>query len=246
MSRLPRNALAMILLVAAVFVTITAQADEIKRVLAFGDSLTWGARPVKHGKLKRLPVSERWPGAMQAALGKDYVVTEEGLNGRTVDVPDRKPQPANGESLDGSAALPGILARGEPFDIVVIMLGSNDVNPQYERTPARIAEGMDKLVRMVKDMHGGVTTFDTSPKVLIVAPPPLAVPSVGNDAVVAAVDKSRELAKAYAAVAAKERVEFFDAGSVIQTDGVDGVHLSAGSQQALGRAIAEKVRAMSK
>ena len=151
MSRLPRNALAMMLFVAAVFVTMAARADrKLKRVLAFGDSLTWGAKPVKHGKLKRLPVSERWPGAMQAALGKDYAVTEEGLNGRTVDVPDGKPQPANGASLDGSAALPGILARGEPFDIVVIMLGSNDVNPQYDRTPARIAEGMDKLVRMVK------------------------------------------------------------------------------------------------
>ena len=53
MSRLPRNALAMMLFVAAVFVTMTAHADEFKRVLAFGDSLTWGAQPAKHGKLKR-------------------------------------------------------------------------------------------------------------------------------------------------------------------------------------------------
>jgi lysophospholipase L1-like esterase len=226
----------MILLVATVGVTATAHADELKRVLAFGDSLTWGAQPTKQGKLKRLPAAERWPIAMQTALGKGYFVTEEGLNGRTIDIPNA---PAQQPSLDGSEALPGILARGQPFDVVVIMLGSNDVNPQYDRTPARIAEGMGKLVRMVRDMHGGISTLGESPKVLVVAPPPLAENPWST-----ADDKSRELASAYAAIAKEQHVEFFDAGTVIQTDGVDGVHLSGATQQKLGRALAEKVRAM--
>ena len=55
-------------------------------------------------------------------------------------------------------------------------------------------------------------------------------------------EKSRQLSKDYAAVAQAAGAEFLDAGSVIRTDGVDGLHLSAAAEQALGRAVAEKVK----
>jgi lysophospholipase L1-like esterase len=257
-----RTAIATVLVIAALAVTAAARADEPKRILAFGDALTWGRKPATHGAPARLPTSARWPAAMQAALGRDYVVIDDGLNGRTTDLPDRSNPPANlststsanpsanspaqSAALDGSAALPGVLARAQPLDVVVIMLGGSELTAQGGRTPARIAEGMDKLVQIVKDMHGGISTLDPSPKVLVVAPPPVAVDAAADPARADTAGKWAQLAKAYAAVAQKQHVEFLDAAMVVRIDGVDGAHLTAASQQKLGRAIAEKVRAMTK
>lgn len=216
--------------------------------MAFGDSITWGWKPVAQGvPSDRFPASVRWPGAMQAALGDGYVVVEEGLNARTTDVADPTLAQITGAGLDGSAYLPAALASQEPLDVVVIMLGTNDLKAQFNRTPERIAEGADKLVQIVKNIHGGVGTTYQSPQVLLVAPPALGSNmAFFKEPFAGGLAKSQQLAKNYAMVAQKEGVSFFDAGSVIKTDGVDGLHLSGDAEQALGKGIAEKVREMTK
>jgi lysophospholipase L1-like esterase len=231
-----------------VLLPIAAHAADAKRVLAYGDSITWGWRPVEAGvPSDRYPLAQRWPGALQAALGSGYQVVEEGLNARTTDVADPTLPQITGAGLDGSAYLPAALASQEPLDLVVIMLGTNDLKAQFGRTPERIAEGADKLVQIVKAIKGGVGTTYASPKVLLVSPPPLGTRMVFfKDAFAGGLEKSEQLAKAYAEVAGREGVGFLDAGSVIKTDGVDGLHLTAESEQALGRAIAEKVEAMTR
>src|SRR6266496_2845536 len=52
----------------------------MRTVLCYGDSNTWGFDPVRQ---HRYPREVRWPGRLQAALGADWHVVEEGLNGRT-------------------------------------------------------------------------------------------------------------------------------------------------------------------
>ena len=65
-----------------------------------------------------------------------------------------------------------------------------------------------------------------------------------KDAFAGGREKSEQLAKDYAAAAQMEGVGFLDAGSVIRMDGVDGLHLSAAAEQALGKAVADKVEEM--
>lgn len=236
------------LLAGTVALATSAGAAEPKRVMAFGDSITWGWKPVVEGvPSDRFDAAVRWPGAMLAALGQGYEVVEEGLNARTTDVADPTLPLITGAGLDGSAYLPAALASHEPLDVVVIMLGTNDLKAQFNRTPERIAEGADKLVQIVKNIHGGVGTTYQSPKVLLVAPAPLG-DSMGffKEPFAGGLAKSQQLGRTYAAVAAKEGVSFLDAGSVIKTDGVDGLHLSGDAEQALGKAIAAKVREMTK
>ena len=225
-----------------------AQSPEPKRVIAFGDSITWGWKPVAQGvPSDRYAAAARWPGAMQSALGGGYVVVEEGLNARTTDVADPTLTKITGAGVNGAAYLPAALASQEPLDLVVIMLGTNDLKAMFHRSPARIAAGADRLVRIAKAIHGGVGTTYQSPKILLVSPPVL-----GSDMVffkpyfAGGLAKSRQLAADYEAVARKEGVEFLDAGSVVKTDGVDGLHLSAQAEQALGTAIAGKVREMTR
>ena len=55
-------------------------------------------------------------------------------------------------------------------------------------------------------------------------------------------EKSRQLPELYEAVAKMGGAKFLDAGSVVSTDGVDGLHLTAESQKKLGAAVAAKVK----
>jgi lysophospholipase L1-like esterase len=55
-------------------------------------------------------------------------------------------------------------------------------------------------------------------------------------------EKSRQLPELYKAAAKMGGAEFLDAGSVLSTDDVDGLHLTAESQKKLGAAVAVKVK----
>jgi len=75
--------------------------------------------------------------------------------------------------LDGSAYLQACLASHLPVDLVVIMLGSNDLKRVFNRTPLRIAIGAARLIDLVNTLNGGVGTSYKNPKVLLICPPAL-------------------------------------------------------------------------
>ena len=91
------------------------------RIVAYGDSITYGWVPNPNPPSSRYDFDDRWPGALQKALGSDYQVIEEGLDGRTTDAPDPRAT-ISGAQPDGSAYLQACLASHLPVDLVVIML----------------------------------------------------------------------------------------------------------------------------
>ncbi len=219
------------------------------RIVAYGDSITYGWVPNPNPPSTRYDFDDRWPGALQQALGSNYQVIEEGLDGRTTDAPDPGAT-IFGAQLDGSAYLQACLASHLPVDLVVIMLGTNDLKPVFNRTPLRIAIGAAHLIDLVNTLNGGVGTSYKNPKVLLICPPPLN-PSIEGGPIFGpmfkgGLEKSKQLPDLYEAVAKMGGAGFLNAGSVISTDGIDGLHLTAESERKLGTAIAEKVKEMLK
>lgn len=209
-------------------------------MLCFGDSLTWGFVPKSPPQpSERYPRQVRWTGVLAHRLGDGYRVVEEGLSGRTTNVSD-----ATDPRLDGSAYLPAALASHLPLDLVILLLGTNDTKAAARRTPTDIGAGMAVLVQQVLGCAGGVGTSYPAPQVLVLAPPPLqAIPDPWYAMVYAGgQEKSAELARTYAALADYLHVGCYDAGSVITTDGVDGVHLTEQNNRDLGVALAAEVR----
>lgn len=213
-----------------------------KRILCFGDSLTWGWIPVTEGvPTERFPRDVRWTGVLADHLGDGYDVIEEGLSARTTNADD-----PTDPRLNGSAYLPACLASHLPLDLVILMLGTNDTKVNLGRTPFDIGTGMGVLATQVLTSAGGVGTVYPAPQVLIVAPPPLAeMPHPWFEMVFeGGRAKTGELARVYSALASFMKVPFFDAGSVITTDGVDGIHFTEANNRDLGVALAEQVRAL--
>jgi lysophospholipase L1-like esterase len=114
---------------------------KIRRIVAYGDSLTYGWIPNPNPPSERYGPDGRWPGVLQKELGSNFQVIEEGLDGRTTDAPDPG-SPISGAQLDGSAYIQACLASHLPVDLVVIMLGSNDLKPVFNRTPLRYARNL--------------------------------------------------------------------------------------------------------
>lgn len=210
----------------------------MKTILCYGDSITWGSDAETGG---RHDFADRWPNVLQAALGPDIQIIAEGLRGRTT---------AFDEHLadcdrNGARILPTVLYTHAPIDLVVILLGSNDMKPAIAGTALAAMQGMRRLVELVKfnAMRDGQSE---PPAVLIVAPPPLCETANTEYSAMFAggVEQSRMLASFYADLADEWGCGFFDAGSVAQTTPVDGVHLDAENTRAIGRGLEPIVRMM--
>lgn len=209
----------------------------MKTVLCYGDSLTWGydaAGPGRHA------FEDRWPSVLQAELGEGVHVIAEGLNGRTTAFDDH----LGGTDRNGARTLPTILGTHAPLDIVVIMLGANDMKPWIHGNPLAAKQGMARLVSIVRGYDHGMDY--PVPNILLVSPP--AVSRTDNaefkDMFAGGDKASQQLAPLYAALADEAGCGFFDAGSVALTTPLDGVHLDAENTRKIGLALAPVVRVM--
>jgi len=167
-------------------------------------------------------------------------IVEEGLRGRTTILDDPFEDGRNGLTY-----LVPCLATHDPIDVVVLMLGTNDTKDVFPFDAAGIAAGVDRLARVVQRSLRG--PGETSPALLIVAPAPVTlagpVQRIWGFGEVA-VERSRALAGFYRAAAENLGCAFLDAATVATVSPADGVHLDARAHEALGKAIAEKVRGL--
>jgi lysophospholipase L1-like esterase len=201
-------------------------------ILAFGDSNTWGFDPASG---TRFAAGVRWTGVMAAALGPEHRVIEEGLNGRTTVFLD--PIEPDRRGLD---YLPPCLRSHAPLDLLIIALGCNDMKARFNVSASEIASGAERLVMLAQGEPVGPK--GRPPRVLLVAPPPIARLSGFADTFRGAEPKSRDLAQRYAEVAERRGIGFVDSGQFIHCSDLDGIHYEADQHAVLGRAMAEAVR----
>ena len=202
------------------------------QILVYSDSLTWGIIPETR---RRLAFRDRWPGVMEEALrraGASARVIEDCLNGRRTAFEDPvKP------GRNGLVGLEQRIEVNSPLELVILMLGTNDFQTAHAHDAADSARGMTALVEAVRraPLEPGMPI----PKVLIVAPPRIQNPKGSIAAKFeGATAKSVGLADAYDQVARQHGCAFLDAGRLITTSVVDGVHLDADQHETLGRALA--------
>jgi lysophospholipase L1-like esterase len=201
----------------------------MKSILAFGDSLTWGFQA---GTWTRHAFEDRWPNVLAAGLAGKARVVEEGLNGRKTAYDDH----TDSAELNGARALPMLLKSHQPLDLVIIMLGTNDLKfaGRCRAFDARL--GMGRLIEIAQRFP---YLTDKAPEILIMSPPAL-VPTKDdffNELWGHAMAESKLLAPHYAALAKEMSVHVFDAGSVARSDPVDGGHLDAANTRAIGSAL---------
>jgi len=201
-------------------------------ILVYSDSLSWGIIPDTR---RRLPFEQRWPGVMEIALcssGTKVRVIEDCLNGRrTVWEDPFKP---------GRNGLVGLAQRIEihsPLALVILMLGTNDFQSMHGHNAWHSAQGILTLISAIRTAP--VEPGMPVPPILVVAPPPIQSPKGTMAAKFEGAEgKCLGLAAACRKVCEEAGCHFFDAGSVITTSKVDGVHLDKEQHLVLGNELA--------
>ena len=212
-----------------------------KHIVCFGDSNTHGycadPRDCADGGI-RFNESERWTRRLQAALGEEYLVIEEGLSGRTTCFDD----PIH-EGLNALNYIYPCLKSHETVDLLIIMLGTNDTKDRFYASAACIGIGMARLVKkaMATECWGR-----KQPNIQVIAPPPLGAGMLASEVSATmgslCVEKSRELAKYYKEQCALIGCHFLDAAELgAEFNTVDYMHLTKKGHENLAAALAERI-----
>lgn len=204
----------------------------LRTILCYGDSNTWGYDPASG---QRFPPEVRWTGVMAGELGDGYRVIEEGLNGRTTRWDDPIEPGRNGLTY-----LAPCLESHHPLDMVLIMLGTNDLKHRFNLSASDIAESAGGLAGIAK--HTAQNAAGEPPPVLLIAPPAVTTLTDLDEMFAGADPKSRLFSRYYRLAAGWHGVSFFDAGSVIESSPIDGIHFEADAHSTLGQALADEVR----
>lgn len=207
-----------------------------KHILCFGDSNTHGycAEPsdsAEHGE--RFNEDERWTCLLQKALGEDYLVLENGLNGRTTAFSDPfRPY------ISGLDAIEAELMAHRRISLLIVMLGTNDVKERYGMNAQCIGFGLEKLcfIASVTDAW-----TEKGPNILVIAPPHLDEamddPTMGRGCA----EKSRLLSGVYEEICKKHGWHFMDAQGLVSFNKTDFCHLRARDHRVLADKLASLV-----
>jgi lysophospholipase L1-like esterase len=132
----------------------------MKTILIYGDSNVWGDTP----NAKRLPDGQQWANILQQKLGDEYKIVQEGLAGRFAGNYNYEPRP----HYNGQYCFDPIYRTASPVDVVVLALGTNDLNDRYERSPGEITEDILWYEAKAKIL---IDDDETAPIFIYVLPP---------------------------------------------------------------------------
>lgn len=206
-----------------------------KHIVCFGDSNTHGycADPgdTADGG-NRFNEDERWPCVLQTLLGDGYLCLEEGLSGRTTVFDD----PIHGDLAATDYISPCLISH-EPVDLLVIMLGTNDVKERFGVNAPAIGVAMQRLIRQAQNT---LCWSGKGANILVVAPPPIGEgffdPVMGEGCR----ERSLGVAAALKDAAALTGVHFLDAAAC-QFNPIDHMHLTRKGHSQLAHMLAELV-----
>lgn len=208
-------------------------------ILCFGDSNTHGTRAMRDiTDRRRFARDQRWPSVMAAELGAGWEVIPEGHPGRNAVFDD----PIEGAHKNGLAVLPALLETHRPIDLVIVMLGTNDLKARFSVPASDIAIGLERVVLAIR--QSGLGPQNAAPKVLVAAPVPIKETGFLAPMFAGGAEKSRALAGFLREMADRQGAAFIDLAPVAEVDPTDGIHLTAEAQGAIGRAMAGAVRGM--
>ena len=208
----------------------------MKTVLCYGDSNTYGYVPETG---MRYPRDVRYPGRLQMLLGEEYCVIEEGCNGRTTIYDD----PIDGWK-NGLDYLKPCLNSHKPVDIVIMMLGSNDLKETFHLTAEQIAAGAGQLVDVIQAFTAEKQGF--VPTIILVSPPEIGTGIKSSPFYGAfyenAIEESRRFPEFYKEVADSKGCIFFNAAEYIYPSDTDSLHLTPEGHRILAEKLCDVIK----
>lgn len=179
----------------------------MKTVLCFGDSNTYGYSPLDG---KRFSHCERWTGILQTRFN----VIEAGLNNRVGFVNN-----PCGEMYSSMLYFPKVLEKYKNIDILILAIGTNDLQFAYNVDMKTIENGLETLVLLAKQKINKI----------IIVPPVILNNDIfnGNFAFMfdkSSIEKSKQVQEIYKKIANKHSCTLIDFNEFTRASQIDGLH----------------------
>ena len=181
------------------------------KIICYGDSNTYGACGFVGG---RHAADSRWTGILHdSGL---YEVVNLGENGREI--------PSDRWEFN---ELADFLRQEPDFDLLTIMLGTNDLLTMVRSGSAKVAVRMEQFLTELQNTQPNVCRTE---QILLIAPPSTVLGKMAPSS--AALDEAcRELGDYYADIAGKLHIHFANASVWPVELGPDGVHMTVTGHQ---------------
>ena len=207
----------------------------VKSILCYGDSNTYG---LKSDLVSRYTKDERWTGILQRRLGEDYYIIEEGLGGRTTVWDDPIEEYKNGKTY-----LIPCLDSHKPLDLIILMLGTNDLKCRFSVSPFDIASSVENLVKTILKSDAGIE-FSVHQILLV---PPVPIKSVGRtndiDQMIPDMERrSKALIPYYKEIADKYNIYYMNPEGKVEINNIDGIHYSLKGHEQMALLMEEKIK----
>ncbi len=218
-------------------------------IVCYGDSNTHGAVARWHADepSRRFDRNTRWTCVLQRELGDNYYVAEEGLPFRTTIYTETQGK----QYRNGMYMLEGILETHKPIDLVILMLGTNDMKLPKKLPKEDQGKGVETLAKAILG-RSDVGRDGMAPDVLIVSPPALLrADPMGRTEVFYSfhgeygIQQSKIIPQVYEKIARKLGCYYLNSQDYVVADPGDGVHITAESHISLGKALAKIVMTIS-
>lgn len=204
----------------------------MKKIICYGDSNTFGFNP-KDGS--RFDENIRWTSVLQKSLGVEYEVINEGMCDRTGFVNN-----PNGELFSAPKHFPELIKKSENIDLLILWIGTNDLQFQYDISFSTIEKGLENLIKLAK----------TKARKIIIIPPVILDKKIlegyfNYQFDETSVKKSREVGRIYKTLANMHNCEIFDVNKYVKPSDIDGLHYDENSHKIIAENMQKIVLKMS-
>lgn len=139
----------------------------MKKILVYGDSNTWGDNFITG---KRIPDDKQWVNILRKKYDNKYLFLQEGLPGRLAGNEELIKKYKNGQETFIST-----FRTNAPVDIIIISLGTNDLQLKYNKTSEKIINNLlwykEKLEESFSDEEDKIKYFNGKmPKIIYILP----------------------------------------------------------------------------
>lgn len=201
----------------------------MKKIICYGDSNTFGFNP-KGGT--RFDENTRWTSLLQKNLSLEYEVINEGVCDRTGFVNNPK-----GFLYSAPKHFPKFILKSENFDILILWLGTNDLQIQYNISIGTIEKGLENLIKSAQ----------TKAKNIIIIPSVILSEKVLEGFFNFQFDKtsivkSRKIGRIFRQIAGANHCAYFDINKIVTPCDFDGLHYDENSHKIIADKLTEFIK----